>query len=821
MRKSSREVARRILPTAYFNVIMQINVCRKRGLPVRPRCNGCMHIKGPESRCSFCGWLETDQNGYHQLPVGTMLNDQYWIGRALGQGGVGITYLGWDTKLAIPVAIKEYYPSHQVTRTQGTTVTVTMRENTHTFEEGKDRFLKEARTLAKLRSQHHIVQVYNFFSENNTAYIVMEYIEGITLQEHIRHKGGKLTVEETFSIMQPIFRVMEQVHEAGMIHRDISPDNIMIQKSGSVRILDFGTARDVDMEAGQLTHSTQAVLKRGFAPPEQYTNGREIDQRADMYALCGTIYYCLTGNRPLDALNRLLDRTEIPWAEIPGLTAKQEVALKKGTALQVKDRFSNLCELEKELFQEPEEKVIKQSLEIPAKPVQQTEEEGTILLSQQKKDKEPKEEKTSYLSGSRQKKKPKRRLWLPAAAIVLAVLGVGIWRGTLESRYNHAQSAHDLRDFDAAYSEFAALGSYKDSKEMLTEVQYQKAHSLMSFENYDEACAEFEALGEYKDSERMLIEAKYRKAVLLEYKKEYRQAYKIFKELGNFRESEPSARSLIKELVQPDSVAAGVDYTVAINSKGTVLAAGNNEFGRCNVYGWSSVVAVAAGASHTIGLNTDGTVLATGSNNMAQCMVSPWENIVAVDAGLYHTVGLRADGTVTAVGLGENGQCDVSRFENVKAVAAGGYHTVVLHEDGTVSAEGDNTYGQCDVSSWKNIVAIAAGEHHTVGLEYDGSVVAVGSNKLYQCSVAAWQSITAISAGKHHTVGLKTDGTMVVVGDNNNGQCELSQWNDIVAVDAGWEHTVGLKADGAMVIAGKTLHGQGNVTGWKNIRIPD
>ncbi len=327
------------------------------------RCFGCMKAKGEEPQCPHCGWLETEQNKPHQLPIGAVLHGQYLVGRVLGEGGFGITYIGWDLGLESAVAIKEYFPGSQVHRTQRATVLA--KNDALTFKEGKERFLLEAQALAKLRHLGSIVQVYNVFPENGTAYIVMEYVEGTTLLNHLRRLGRPLTAEETFTILRPVMQVMAQVHDAGIVHRDISPDNIMLKADGSIKLLDFGTARTV--EDGQLTHSTQAVLKNGFAPVEQYSAGRAIDQRADQYALCATVYYCLTGKVPMSAFDRYLDQTPLPWSQIPGLTPGQVKALEKGTALKAEDRFPGLQELEQTLFDEKKEAVPP----APPKPVAQ------------------------------------------------------------------------------------------------------------------------------------------------------------------------------------------------------------------------------------------------------------------------------------------------------------------------------------------------------------------------------------------------------------------------------------------------------------------
>ena len=227
-----------------------------------------------------------------------------------------------------------------------------------------------------------------------------------------------------------------------------------------------------------------------------------------------------------------------------------------------------------------------------------------------------------------------------------------------------------------------------------------------------------------------------------------------------------------------------------------------------------------AGGDHTVGLKADGTVVAAGSNNWGQCDVAGLKDIVAVSAGDDYTVGLKADGTVVATEYTGHqkyyhGKCDVEGWTDIAAVSAGWDHTVGLKADGTVVAVGKNNYGKCDVAGLKDIVAVSAGDDYTVGLKADGTVVAVGDNNVGQCDVADWTDIVAVSAGLSHTAGLKADGTVVAVGDNDEGQCDVAGWKDIVAVSAGKFHTVGLKADGTVVAVGDNDEGQCDDAGWK------
>ena len=306
--------------------------------------------------CPVCGWAEGQANAPHQLQPGTVLRGQYVIGRALGQGGYGITYLGWDRELERTVAIKEFFPSSMVTRdtAQGTGVQFFTAYSQEQYTAGRERFLREARALAKFSPVPEIVGIHSCFEENHTAYMVMEYVKGSNLVLYTRNAGGRLSAEETLRILKPIMAALDQVHQAGIIHRDISPDNIILEPMGGAKLIDFGAARAVenpDADA-DMTRSTEAIVKQGFAPPEQYRSRGGIGPWTDEYALCATFYFCLTGQVPPDAISRSMGEAQPDWAGIPGLTDRERAALEKGMSVAAKDRYPSVGELSRELFAE-------------------------------------------------------------------------------------------------------------------------------------------------------------------------------------------------------------------------------------------------------------------------------------------------------------------------------------------------------------------------------------------------------------------------------------------------------------------------------------
>ena len=302
-------------------------------------CFSCMQPK-ENPICEHCGFDERKQNESHQLPMGTVLKGQYLVGKVLGQGGFGITYLGYDRFLNLPVAIKEYYPKGVVMRNTSHSCTVTnvQGQTRDLFDANLRRFLREAQSLALLSEVPEVVHVRNYFPENGSAYIIMEYLQGITLKDYVR-TNGLLTPDQAMEVFEPVMRGLQKVHEAGLVHRDISPDNIMLLPGNQVKLLDFGAVRDYNSE---LSQSTQAVVKAGFAPLEQYRATSQLDPRTDLYALCATMYYCMSGKLPPEAPERMSGDCDFQWDQISGLSTVQKAALQKGTALLPEDRFTDV-----------------------------------------------------------------------------------------------------------------------------------------------------------------------------------------------------------------------------------------------------------------------------------------------------------------------------------------------------------------------------------------------------------------------------------------------------------------------------------------------
>ena len=209
------------------------------------RCMGCMEYYGDEfDICPHCGYIEgtPPEEAIHMEP-GTLLHDRYIIGRVLGFGGFGVTYIGWDGKLEQKVAVKEYLPGEFSTRMPGqSTITVFNGEKGEQFRDGLEKFVDEAKRLARFQNEPGVVKIFDSFYENETAYIIMEYLDGETLTERLAREKT-IPEDEAVDMLMPVMRSLEAVHGEGILHRDIAPDNIFFTKDGEVKLIDFGASR--------------------------------------------------------------------------------------------------------------------------------------------------------------------------------------------------------------------------------------------------------------------------------------------------------------------------------------------------------------------------------------------------------------------------------------------------------------------------------------------------------------------------------------------------------------------------------------------------
>lgn len=338
-------------------------------------CYHCMQPAEGTGECPHCHHGPYEQPPLHHLKPGSRLQGRYLIGKALGEGGFGITYLGRDTTLDMRIAVKEYYPNGFSNRNHqfSNEVTLTQNGGTYDFESEMQRFLNEARMLAKFSDEQGIVGVRDFFRENNTAYIVMEYLDGITMKQYLSR--GTFPAQKLFDLMAPVMASLNRIHAEGMIHRDISPDNIMMLKNGQLKLLDFGAAREVNGDK-----SLSVVLKPGYAPEEQYRSKGHQGPWTDVYALSATMYKCITGKTPDESLERVYEDNLLPPSKLGvEISPKQEAALMQGLCVRAKERTQSVAELMQGLQpQDREDPIHNVHIQGTGEPVQEEEEGKTI-----------------------------------------------------------------------------------------------------------------------------------------------------------------------------------------------------------------------------------------------------------------------------------------------------------------------------------------------------------------------------------------------------------------------------------------------------------
>ena len=300
-------------------------------------CPGCFAEKGAVAVCPYCGYDESERRTPLVLPHRTVLNGQFVVGKVLGKpGGFGITYLGWDINLATLVAVKEYLPRDYAGRdSDHATVMAHSREDASLFRFGLDQFLQEARTLARF-DHPNVVRVRSFFEQNGTAYLVMDYLQGVNLSEYLASMGGRLNEQQAGEIMLPILAGLQEVHAKGFLHRDIKPQNIYVTSTGRPILLDFGAARQA---MGERSRSLSVVLTPGFSPYEQYHRRGEQGPWTDIYALAATYYYLLTGHAPPDAPERVAGDELVPLRQLaPSVSAGLEAAIMQSLSLEAAER---------------------------------------------------------------------------------------------------------------------------------------------------------------------------------------------------------------------------------------------------------------------------------------------------------------------------------------------------------------------------------------------------------------------------------------------------------------------------------------------------
>ncbi|MBP5417133.1 MAG: InlB B-repeat-containing protein [Clostridiales bacterium] len=323
------------------------------------RCLGCMEIlENGISVCPKCGYQEGTpaEEAVHLIP-GTILHDRYIIGKVLGFGGFGVTYIAWDQTLEQKVAIKEYLPNEFSTRMPGQSiVTIFSGDKQEQFNDGLLKFIDEAKRLAKFQNEPGIVKIFDSFGENRTAYIIMEYLEGETLSARLKREG-KIPEDEAVKLIWPLLESLKVVHAEGIIHRDIAPDNIFLTSDGQIKLIDFGASR---FATTSHSRSLTVIIKPGYSPEEQYRSRGDQGPHTDVYAMGAVLYKMITGKTPPDAMERRAkvesqkkEILEEPHKLVKDLSRNRENAILNAMNVRIEDRTEDVAAFMKELNADP------------------------------------------------------------------------------------------------------------------------------------------------------------------------------------------------------------------------------------------------------------------------------------------------------------------------------------------------------------------------------------------------------------------------------------------------------------------------------------
>ena len=318
------------------------------------RCAGCMEPVDAVPACPHCGWLRGERNTDYPLalPPGTLLANRYVVGKVLGQGGFGITYIGWDLVLSRKKAIKECFPQGLASRHAGSTEVFAASANVRdALQRDVSAFLNEARLLANFENHPNIVWIQDFFAANGTAYMIIEYLNGRNLEQYVSDRGGRIPWPDAGRILISVLDALREVHRIGILHRDVSPDNVFLLRNGQIKLIDFGAARAT---ASATSSGLSVILKHGYGPLEQYQQKGDQGPWTDVYAAAGTIYRAITGQTPPPAPERYLTEClKSPSALGVAIPVHHEQALLKALALRVEQRFPDVQSFQEALLEAP------------------------------------------------------------------------------------------------------------------------------------------------------------------------------------------------------------------------------------------------------------------------------------------------------------------------------------------------------------------------------------------------------------------------------------------------------------------------------------
>lgn len=314
-------------------------------------CPGCMqHLKDSNTTCPHCGYPEKRLTVKDSLPIFSILAGKYLLGAPLGKGGFGITYIAMHLPDEKIVAIKEFFPANLAVRdTDNETVVPADDTKAVYYRTGMKSFSEEGRILYLLSDIEHVVHVAEQIQANNTTYLVMEYVPGISLKKYMKQQQKLFSEQETLTLMQPILLALQAMHQKGILHRDISPENLMLSPNNTLTLIDFGAARTFSRSDDD---NLTVILKRGYAPEEQYHSNSRQGPWTDLYAVCAVMYQMLTGILPQEASARAEEDHLTPISRIEGLSLSPSTcsALEKGLQMDPMERYPDIGALMKVLY---------------------------------------------------------------------------------------------------------------------------------------------------------------------------------------------------------------------------------------------------------------------------------------------------------------------------------------------------------------------------------------------------------------------------------------------------------------------------------------
>lgn len=313
-------------------------------------CLGCMEEKNDDGPCIYCGYSDSTPYLPSYLAPGTVLNDRYLVGKLLRYNGEGALYLAYDSIMKKKIWIKEYMPDTLCTRVKGSPIISVNQKDLAPYKTFMSEFTELNKLLAKMRTLNHINPALELFAENNSTYVTFDVIDGITLKDYLQENAGELSWEDVKKMFPPIFTTLSLIHNAGIIHRGISPETIWVCNDNSLKLTDFSIT-------ASRTNRTELApfLYAGYAAPEQYSSSNWQGTWTDVYAISAVLYRMLTGCMPTEAVSRIgNDNLCEPASVNPNIPANVSKVIMNGMTLSGDMRIQTVTELVTKLFEQPD-----------------------------------------------------------------------------------------------------------------------------------------------------------------------------------------------------------------------------------------------------------------------------------------------------------------------------------------------------------------------------------------------------------------------------------------------------------------------------------